>query len=154
MKQQCQICKKWFSRIVHHLNRSKCIEIAKKKVSLVPIYAMNTFAAVPSDDDANGSTNNYLNDLEKILLLTTIVKQQFWKKMQAWMMLMVILKIICMIPMTMTSHMIILPIRSCMARHKRLFQKNLLLLKVFLTIITAILHMFWNAWKMNWMKKQ
>jgi len=57
-------CKKWFSRIVQHLNRSKCIEIAKKNVSLVHINAMNTFAVVPSADD-NGSTKDYLNALEK-----------------------------------------------------------------------------------------
>ena len=66
MKQQCQICKKMFSRIVQHLNRSKCIKIARRKnVSLVHMNIMNSFSAVPSEDDSNCYTRNDLNDLER-----------------------------------------------------------------------------------------
>jgi len=40
---------------VQHLNRSKCIEIARKNVSLVPINVMNSFSAV-SEDDSNAAS--------------------------------------------------------------------------------------------------
>jgi len=49
---------------VQHLNRSKCIEIARRKnVSLVSMNMMNTFPSIFSEDDSNGYTRNDMNNL-------------------------------------------------------------------------------------------
>jgi len=45
--------------------------LQRKNVSLVPIDAINTIATVPSQEDRNGTTKDFLNGLEKILLWTT-----------------------------------------------------------------------------------
>jgi len=34
MKQKCFVCNKYFTKIVQHLQRSKCIEIAKQRNAL------------------------------------------------------------------------------------------------------------------------
>jgi len=41
MKQQCYICKKWYTGIIQHLQRSMCIENARKKnVPAVPFHVV------------------------------------------------------------------------------------------------------------------
>ena len=60
-----------FQELCNILTDPNILRLQRKNVSLVPIDAINTIATVPSQEDRNGTTKDFLNGLEKILLWTT-----------------------------------------------------------------------------------
>jgi len=102
MKQQCQICKNGFQEL--------CSILKHPNVSLVPMNMINSFSAVPFQDDNNGCTRNDFNDLERDAVTEEKCESAILEKRETQMMVMVILKIIPMNQMTMIYHMITIPI--------------------------------------------
>jgi len=74
MKQQCYICKKWYTGIFQHLQRSKCIENARKKnVPAVPFHSV----LVPGTDTCENNMNDFLtSDLDMLGMDPVITSNQ------------------------------------------------------------------------------